>query len=242
MRDDANSLRHPLRRADRGLTPGRALINRDCFGNRQAPQKGYGCTGSSGNLPPPSPPAEKATAREDQAGKASADDGTRDCGWHILAVREDETRGNSGGKTCNNKQRKVCKLFELNTAGEDRAARLCGCAIKTKLRVTAQRQSERSDQPPLSGPGGMLVQGRPFRQRGRRSRSAGSGALEAEWCANGLYCAFRTQNWYMPTKVDGFSISKSCQRARLVIVLSVGKRPRKFCSTLPGKWNPRKSS
>ena len=126
--------------------------------------------------------------------------------------------------------------------GEDRAARLCGCAIKTKLRVTAQRQSERSDQPPLSGPGGMLVQGRPFRQRGRRSRSAGSGALEAEWCANGLYCAFRTQNWYMPTKVDGFSISKSCQRARLVIVLSVGKRPRKFCSTLPGKWNPRKSS
>ena len=71
---------------------------------------------------------------------------------------------------------------------------------------------------------------------------AGSGALEAEWCANGLYFAFRTQNWYMPAKVDGFSISKSCQRARLVIVLSVGKRPRKFCSTLPGKWNPRKSS
>jgi hypothetical protein len=113
---NANSLRHPLRRADRGLTLGRALINRDCFGNRQAPQKGYGCSGSSGNLPPPSPPAEKATAREDQAGKASADDGTRYCGWHIPAVRE--TRGNSGGKTCNNKQRKVCKLFELITAGD----------------------------------------------------------------------------------------------------------------------------
>ena len=30
----------------------------------------------------------------------------------------------------------------------------------------------RHDQPPLSGPGGMLVQGWPFRQRGRRSRSA----------------------------------------------------------------------
>src|SRR5215831_19650025 len=29
-----------------------------------------------------------------------------------------------------------------------------------------------SDQPPLSGPGGMLVQGWPLRQRGRRSRSA----------------------------------------------------------------------
>ena len=28
------------------------------------------------------------------------------------------------------------------------------------------------DQPPLSGPGGMLVQGWPLRQRGRRSRSA----------------------------------------------------------------------
>src|SRR5262249_17009908 len=29
-----------------------------------------------------------------------------------------------------------------------------------------------SDQPPLSGPGGMLVEGWPLRQRGRRSRSA----------------------------------------------------------------------
>jgi hypothetical protein len=32
-------------------------------------------TESSGDLLPPSPPAEKATAREDQAGKASADNG-----------------------------------------------------------------------------------------------------------------------------------------------------------------------
>src|SRR5262245_36522551 len=31
--------------------------------------------GSSGDLPPPSPPAEKASARQDQTGKASANDG-----------------------------------------------------------------------------------------------------------------------------------------------------------------------
>src|SRR5262249_54440484 len=40
------------------------------------------CAGSSGDLPPPSPPAEKATASEDQAWKAStgdrAGDGSRD--------------------------------------------------------------------------------------------------------------------------------------------------------------------
>jgi len=43
-----------------------------------------------------------------------------------------------------------------------------------KLYDMANRQSAEYelDQPPLSGPGGMLVQGWPLRQRGRRSRSA----------------------------------------------------------------------
>jgi hypothetical protein len=36
------------------------------------------CAGSSGGLLPPSPPAEKATARQDQAGQSSTDD--RVCG------------------------------------------------------------------------------------------------------------------------------------------------------------------
>jgi hypothetical protein len=34
--------------------------------------------GRSGDLLPPSPPAEKATARQDEAGKASTDDGTEE--------------------------------------------------------------------------------------------------------------------------------------------------------------------
>ena len=38
-----------------------------------------GAAGSSGGLLPPSPPAEKATTRQDQAGKASTSDGTGDC-------------------------------------------------------------------------------------------------------------------------------------------------------------------
>jgi hypothetical protein len=37
-----------------------------------------GCTGCSGGLLPPSPPAEKATARQDQAGQAGTDNGTGD--------------------------------------------------------------------------------------------------------------------------------------------------------------------
>src|SRR5580700_8421169 len=56
------------------------------------------------------------------------------------------------------------------------------------------------------------------------------------------YYAFRIQNWYMSAKIDGFSVSKVCQSARLVIVLSLGKRRRKFCSIPPGKSNPRNSS
>ena len=37
------------------------------------------CAESSGAFLPPSPPAEKATARQDQAGQASTHDGTGDC-------------------------------------------------------------------------------------------------------------------------------------------------------------------
>ena len=50
---------------DRGI---RVLINRDC----SAIANNDVCV-----LPPPSPPAEKATARQDQAGQASADDRAR---------------------------------------------------------------------------------------------------------------------------------------------------------------------
>jgi hypothetical protein len=40
-----------------------------------APNDVWDCAGSSGDLLLPSPPAEKATARQDQAGKASTSDG-----------------------------------------------------------------------------------------------------------------------------------------------------------------------
>jgi hypothetical protein len=39
---------------------------------------------------PPSPPAEKATARQDQAGKASTDNRSRGCGRAII-VKASET-------------------------------------------------------------------------------------------------------------------------------------------------------
>jgi len=46
----------------------------------------------SGRLLPPSPPAEKATARQDQTGKASTDDGARNGrsrkSGHLNAVNE----------------------------------------------------------------------------------------------------------------------------------------------------------
>src|SRR5262245_58787309 len=49
------------------------------FGNRWLPQTTCAdCAGSSGDLPPPSPPAEKTTARQDQAGKTSTGDGSGD--------------------------------------------------------------------------------------------------------------------------------------------------------------------
>jgi hypothetical protein len=51
---------------------------RDSFGNRRLPLKTCAkCVGSSGDFLPPSPPAEKATAREDQARQSSADNGAR---------------------------------------------------------------------------------------------------------------------------------------------------------------------
>jgi hypothetical protein len=63
---------------ERAMTRGRVLINRDCSaiaGRRKLPLR---CAGCSGDFLPPSPPAEKATARQDQAGQASAGDGSRD--------------------------------------------------------------------------------------------------------------------------------------------------------------------
>ena len=49
------------------------------FGNRWLPQTTRADrAGSSGNLPPPSAPAEKSTGCRDQAGQASTGDGARD--------------------------------------------------------------------------------------------------------------------------------------------------------------------
>jgi hypothetical protein len=44
----------------------------------------------SGDLLPPSPPAENATARQDQTGKASTDNRSRGCGRAII-VKASET-------------------------------------------------------------------------------------------------------------------------------------------------------
>jgi hypothetical protein len=52
------------------LMLGRALINSDCSANAGC-RKRRACVGCLGDFPPPSPPAEKATARQEQAGKAS---------------------------------------------------------------------------------------------------------------------------------------------------------------------------
>ena len=47
------------------------------------------------------------------------------------------------------------------------------------------------------------------------------------------YYAFRIQNWYMPGQVD-FSLVQACAKAaRSVIVLSLGKLRRKFCTFQP---------
>ena len=56
---------------------GRVLINHDCSTiARCRKTTRTGCAGCSGELLPPSPPAENATAREDEAGQASTSDGT----------------------------------------------------------------------------------------------------------------------------------------------------------------------
>jgi len=48
------------------------------FGNRWLRNEASLNAGCSGAVLPPSPPAEKATARQDQAGKARTGDGTGD--------------------------------------------------------------------------------------------------------------------------------------------------------------------
>ena len=42
------------------------------------------CAGSSGDLVAPSPPAEEATASQDQAGQSCTSDGTGDCGVTLM--------------------------------------------------------------------------------------------------------------------------------------------------------------
>jgi len=71
----------------RPVPGGRVLVNRDCSAIAdcriwRVPIRG----GSSGDLLPPSPPAENATTRQDQAGQASADDGAGD--WVRLSINE----------------------------------------------------------------------------------------------------------------------------------------------------------
>ena len=86
IRDEGTS------QADQGRGPatklGRVLINRDCSAT--------GCRkrrARSGDLLPPPPPGEKATARQDQAGKASTGDGRGDGGGGVEA---DEGFGAAG--------------------------------------------------------------------------------------------------------------------------------------------------
>jgi hypothetical protein len=58
---------------------GRVLINRDCSEIAGCPKRHVKVAReSSGSLLPPSPPAEQATACQDQAGQASSHDGARD--------------------------------------------------------------------------------------------------------------------------------------------------------------------
>jgi hypothetical protein len=57
---------------------GRVLINRDCSAIAGAQTTCADCAGSSGDFLPPSPPAEKATARKDQARQTGTGDGAGD--------------------------------------------------------------------------------------------------------------------------------------------------------------------
>jgi hypothetical protein len=55
---------------------GRVLINRDCSAIAGCRKRRVRvCVETLSDLLPPSPPAEKATARQDQAGQSSTDDG-----------------------------------------------------------------------------------------------------------------------------------------------------------------------
>src|SRR5262249_16007786 len=94
---------------------GRVLINRDCSaigGCRNDAREA--CSGSSGGLLPPSPPAEKATARQDQARQSGTNDGTR----HTNA-------GNGSVRSCPEEQRRpgdcgrVCDLWESDRKGAE---------------------------------------------------------------------------------------------------------------------------
>jgi hypothetical protein len=57
-----------------------SLVVQECFVGDGWPSQTMcvDCVGCSGDLLPPSPPAEKATARQEQAGKASTGDGGGD--------------------------------------------------------------------------------------------------------------------------------------------------------------------
>jgi hypothetical protein len=58
----------------------RVLINGDCSAIAGCRKRRVRCAGCSGDLLPPSPPAEEATARQDQAGQASTGDRAGDGG------------------------------------------------------------------------------------------------------------------------------------------------------------------
>jgi hypothetical protein len=67
----------PLSGAKRTSASGSS--NAICLGKRWLPQTTCAdCAGSSGDLPPPSPPAEKATTCEDQTRQSCTGDGARD--------------------------------------------------------------------------------------------------------------------------------------------------------------------
>jgi hypothetical protein len=67
------------RYGNRGPEPPRTcvLINRDCSAITGCRKRRVRCAGSSGDLLPPSPPAEKANARQDQAGQSGTGDKLR---------------------------------------------------------------------------------------------------------------------------------------------------------------------
>jgi len=73
----------------------RACDGAEVSGNRWLPRTtcvgcAAGCSGAF--LPPPSPPAEKATARQDQAGKASTGDGAGVSSKHLaLGIKVPQT-------------------------------------------------------------------------------------------------------------------------------------------------------